>query len=415
MPMRLRQNLSGAAAELFEYSAAIPVIDCHEHIPGSEKAYNDTEIRWGNLFNPYISNDLASAGMDFPPDEWAAFVCVDEDWDAFAPAWNAVKHGSYARALRIALQEFYGTDDFTPDNYLDLVKQINANNTPGIYRRVFRDKCNIERIVRCDVDMPDPAEDLLVGNVFSPALLSVQKSGLERMAADVGAGPIGKLDELLEVAGRWMELQVARGAIEFKSRAEIMENPDRDKAAELLGAILAGTEFQQDEAAALHVFVREFCAKKVAELDSRLALHTGVWGDFRSLDVRNILGFVARHPDTPMDIYHLGIPNVRDCVHIVKNYPNAYLNLCWAHVVASDLVVSTMKEAMDQLPMNKVFAFGADYVLFIEKGFGHLWMARENVSIVLGDRVDRNLMDIEEAKVILKAWFYDNPKRFYGL
>ena len=42
-------------------------------------------------------------------------------------------------------------------------------------------------------------------------------------------------------------------------------------------------------------------------------------------------------------------------------------------------------------------------------------MARENVAIVLGDRVDRNLMDMDEAKETLRAWFYDNPKTFYRL
>jgi predicted RNA methylase len=65
--------------------------------------------------------------------------------------------------------------------------------------------------------------------------------------------------------------------------------------------------------------------------------------------------------------------------------------------------------------MNKVFAFGADYVRCIEKVYGHLHIARENVAIVLGDRVDRQLMDLDEAKQVLKAWFYDNPKQFYGI
>ena len=116
-----------------------------------------------------------------------------------------------------------------------------------------------------------------------------------------------------------------------------------------------------------------------------------------------------------MDLYHLGIPNVRETLQIVKNFPNAYLNLCWAHIVASDMVVQTLKEAIDMVPLNKIFAFGADYIHFVEKVYGHLHMARENIAIVLGDRVQRNLMDLDEAKHILRAWFYDNPKKFYGL
>jgi uncharacterized protein len=116
-----------------------------------------------------------------------------------------------------------------------------------------------------------------------------------------------------------------------------------------------------------------------------------------------------------MDIYHLGIPDVRTAIQIFKNFPNAYLNLCWSHVVASAMVANTMKEAIDIVPMNKIFAFDADYVLFNEKVYGHLQMARENTALVLGDRVDRNLMDLSEAQQILRGWFYDNPKAFYRL
>ena len=74
-----------------------------------------------------------------------------------------------------------------------------------------------------------------------------------------------------------------------------------------------------------------------------------------------------------------------------------------------------MKEAVDMVPLYKIFAFGADYILFVEKVYGHLQIARENVALVLGDRVDKNLMSLDEAKRTLRAWFYDNPKAFYRL
>jgi hypothetical protein len=38
--MRHRQKLHGAAEKLFDYSAAVPVIDTHEHIPRRESDYN---------------------------------------------------------------------------------------------------------------------------------------------------------------------------------------------------------------------------------------------------------------------------------------------------------------------------------------------------------------------------------------
>jgi len=413
--MQFRQPLDGAAEKLYEYAQDVPVIDTHEHIPRSEAEYNAKTIRFGNLFNPYVSNDLASAGMPFPPGEWAASVCIDDDWDAFEPHWNAVKFGSYARPIRIALQKFYGVDDFTRDNYLDIVQRINDNNTPGIYKRVYKDTCGIERVVRCSGNLPDRDDPILVGNIISPAGQVTSKGSVDTMAADVGAAGAASLDEFMAISDAWMELQVSNGGIEFKTVAIAAEVPDRTKAEEAFQLVAGGEELPSDLDNHLRAFVREANARKAAELGVPLAIHTGVWGDFRTANVQHLIGFIERNPGTRMDIFHLSIPDVRSAVQVVKNFPNAYMNLCWAHIVAPDMVVATMKEAVDMVPLNKVFAFGADYILFIEKVYGHLLMAKENLATVLGDRVDRNLMGLDDAKQTLRAWFYENPKAFYGL
>ena len=413
--MKLHQPLKGAAEALFEASGQCPVIDTHEHVPRTEADYNKAEIRFGNLFNPYVSNDLASAGMPFPREVWAAFHCIDDDWESFEPYWNAVKHGSYARPLRLALQKFYGVDDFTRENYLELVRRINEANTPGIYDRIFRQTCNIEKAIRCAGDLPEKDDPILAGNISSPSLMANSRRGIEEMARQTGAGQIKSLDELVEVGSWWMDLQVSRGAMEFKSRGMVVENPGRNSAQEVLKAMQDGQPVSEDDAVPLMAYLREFDADHAARLNVPMAFHTGVWNDFRSSRASDLIGLLQRHPDTRMDIYHLSIPHVREALMVVKNFPHAWLNLCWAHVVAPEMLVQTMKEALDLVPMNKIFAFGADYVLFIEKVYGHLLMARENIARVLGDRVDNNLMDLDEATAIQRAWFYDNPKAFYGI
>lgn len=413
--MKFVQPLRGAAADLFEYAADIPVIDTHEHIPRCEADYNNATIAFGNLFNPYVSNDLTSAGMDFPRGTWAAFHCISDDWDAFEPYWRASKFTSYARPIRIALQKYYGVDDFTRENYLEIVKRINENNTPGIYHRILREDCGIEKSIRCAGDLPDQDDPILVGNVTCPALQCQTWNGVADMAMAVGMEPPASVDDVITAGDAWMELMVSKGAIQFKCAAMPMDTAAKEEAEAVLQALKNGEQLSDVAARPLVIHVRERNMRKAAELGVPMAFHTGVWNDFRTVNVEDLIGLISRHPDTRVDLYHLGIPNVRSMVQVVKNYQNAYLNLCWAHVVASDMVVNTMKEAVDMVPLNKVFAFGADYVLFIEKVYGHLLMAKENISIVLGDRVDRNLMDLDEAKETLRAWFYDNPKAFYGL
>ena len=414
--MNLRQTLNGTAKRLFEYSQTVPVIDTHEHVPLSEQAYNNTTMRFGQIFEPYITKSLRSAGMTFSKPGPAGFREMKEDWDALEPYWLATRHGSYTRPFRLALQKFYGVDDLTRENWRDVMEQINANNTPGIYKRVFHDACGIEKAIVCAPNLPAKDDPIFKGNITSPSLRATSKQGIEDIAQDVGAPTVASLGELLEAAASWMEKQVKEnGAIQFKTTTWPIEHPDREKAQAALNKILAEEELEYEEERELAVFLREADAKNAGELGVPLAIHTGVWNDFRQLDARHLIKFIFRNSGTKMDLYHVGIPNVRETLQIVKNFPNAYLNLCWAHIVASDMVVQTLKEAIDMVPLNKIFAFGADYIHFVEKVYGHLHMARENIAIVLGDRVQRNLMDLDEAKHILRAWFYDNPKKFYGL
>lgn len=412
--MKLHQPLTGAAEILFEYGEQVPVIDTHEHVPRTESLYIATPIRFGDLFVPYITGDLSSAGMALPKDA-VDFHRIDDDWDAFGPAWAAVRYGSYARALRIALQRFYGVDDLTRENHREIVERINANRGPGIYHRIFREACRIERAILCASELPEPGDPILAGNIVSPSMIAISRTGIELIAKDVGASEVKTLDELVEASDRWMELQVAKGAVEFKTWTVPIESPDRARAEESLQHVLRGEDGPIERVFDLGTYIREANARKAAQLGVPMAIHTGVLRDFRGVDVRHLIGFITRNPDTRMDIYHFGIPSVRACIQVVKNFSNAYLNLCWAHIVASDMVTASLKEAIDMVPVNKVFAFGADYVTFIETVYGHLYIARENVAIALGDRVDRCLMDLDDAKEILKAWFYDNPKRFYGL
>ena len=412
---RFVQPLKPYAEKLYEYSLSVPVIDCHEHIPGSEADYNHARIRFGNLFNPYTSNDLNSAGMPFPKGVWPAFHVIGDDWDAFEPHWSAVKFGSYARPIRIALQRFYGVDDFTRENYLGIVKAINESNKRGIYDRIFREECGIEKVIICSGALPDASDPLLAGNLFIPMNMNAaaSKSTLDALAAHVGRSEIKTIDELVEATDYWMETHRKQGAIQFKVYAIPVEHPSKDKAASALRLLRTGKALPPGADEELRAYMRETHAKKAAELGVSLSIHTGVWNDFRKLRVEDIVGFIERNPDTPMDVYHLGIPSPRAAIQTIKNYPNAYMNLCWSHIVASDMVTQSLHEMIDMVPLNKIFAFGGDYTLFIEKVFGHLQMARENIAIALGSRVERNLMDMDDAKQMMRAWFYDNPKQFY--
>ncbi len=254
--MNLRQPLNGPAEELFEYSQTVPVIDTHEHVPLSEQAYNNTTMSFGQIFEPYITKSLRSAGMTFSKPGPPGFREMKEDWDALEPYWLATRHGSYTRPFRLALQKFYGVDDLTRENFRDVLEQINANNTPGIYERVFQDACGIEKSIVCAPSLPPKDDPIFKGNIISPSLRATSKQGIEDIAQDVGAPTVTSLDELLEATAVWMEKQVKEnGAIEFKTMTWPVENPDREKAQAALNKILAEEKLENEEERELAVWL----------------------------------------------------------------------------------------------------------------------------------------------------------------
>jgi hypothetical protein len=74
-----------------------------------------------------------------------------------------------------------------------------------------------------------------------------------------------------------------------------------------------------------------------------------------------------------------------------------------------------MDEAIDLIPQNKLIAFGADYNLPVEKVYGHLVMAREDMARALAGRLERGLMSEEQALDLAHKWFWDNPVALYNL
>ena len=116
------------------------------------------------------------------------------------------------------------------------------------------------------------------------------------------------------------------------------------------------------------------------------------------------------------DIFHAGMPYVRETAVIGKNFPNAWLNLCWSHIISPEMTCSLLDEWIDMVPSNKITGFGGDYSTHcFECVYGHLQMARENITRVLSARIDRGLLSMDDAEELARQWLYDNPKDLYWL
>ncbi len=147
-----------------------------------------------------------------------------------------------------------------------------------------------------------------------------------------------------------------------------------------------------------------------------VAVHAGVWGDFRDLDPRHNIPLIMRNPGTRFDIYHMGIPWVRDTAIMAGNWHNVYVNWAWAHIVSYYMTQSGIPEYVDFVPATKILAFGGDYsAQCVEKIVGHLSMAQENIATALARMVVDRRMTVERAVDLAHLWFCENPAKLYRL
>jgi len=155
--------------------------------------------------------------------------------------------------------------------------------------------------------------------------------------------------------------------------------------------------------------------RTAAEENLVVAVHTGMWGDFRTLEATHMIPLIQRHPATRFDLYHAGMPSVREAGVMGKNSANVWLNLCWCHIISPMMTRSLLGEWIDMVPVNKIIAFGGDYCHPVEKVYGHLTMARENLARVFAARIEEGLMDKDDALALGRQWFYETPRALYGL
>ncbi len=412
-------NLSETARDLYDEISQFTIIDAHEHLP-SEAEYLSHAYAGPNMFaGGYVWHDLESAGMssafkatlreggDRPVETW---------WPEVRPYWTHVQHTSYARALRITVRDLFGLDHIGDSTIHALADHVKADNTPGLYHRVLQERCKIRTSITCvdQVDFPeDPGLRGLSPGISDWALAPWDGERIESLAQQSGV-TVRSLEDLASAIQLLLRQDLARGALGFKIRVGDYRVP---------APRAAGAEFREAREAAapsgqllaLRDFLFDRSLDVAADADVPVAVHTGYWGDFRELDPKFMLGIAARRRDVRFDVFHLGMPMIRDAILIGKSYPNVTLNLTWCPVISQVQTCRALDEVLDLVPLNKVIAFGGDYRVAVQKVWGHLVMARECVATALANRIEGGGFDRAEALRIARMWFDENPARIYRI
>ncbi len=404
----LRQRLIEAMAEM-------PVIDAHEHLP-PEAERVEREVDVFTLFGHYIHQDLLSAGMTQEQYDWLQDPDEDleERWRVFEPFYAAIRHTSYTRAARLAARRFYGLD-ISAETYAEITARMKQANTPGIYRRVLEDACNI-RIALTQVGRVVDDELLIAVLPLSTLTAGGNPASLRGNAERVGVELRGlkDYDEVMEAIVA--EHRRTGRVVGYKHISTDLISPDYATAAREFGAMLAGWDY---DARVVGDWLTHRAMDIVGAAGMPIAVHCGIiwdnWNDFYQRHPKYMIATALAHRGTRFDLYHAGIPWVREIGVMAKELPNCWLNMCWCHIISQRMSVSALDEWLDLVPVSKIIGFGGDYHWPVEKVYGHLVMAREDIAEVLAGRVERGTMSYGEALETARMLLFDNARSLYSL
>ena len=415
------------AADILDELVHLPTVDAHEHLP-TEASRMDTPRDFFSLFQHYCTGDLVAAGAT--GEDMAAFAnrelpLVDR-WERFSPFLSAIRTGAYARAALIFVRDVLGFPDLNGDTFEAVSEKLQEINTPGLYDRILRDRCNIAACIECWCLGNSPYPEYFYHLAPGPELVDLgNRQALDQLAAK-NDHAIHSLDDVLQcmtaTIDRWRSDPKVVGvkSAHAYGRSIGFQKVERQDAERVLSRMLVdGREaLSGPETVVLQDFLVFELLARVDAVGLAMVFHTGLQaGNYNRIANANPLllqPLLEAFPRARIDLFHGGMPWVREIGVLAKYFPGVHLNMAWMHIINPAQARSALSEWLDMVPNTKIFGFGGDYSI-VEKVYGHLKLARENVAAVLAEKVRGGVVSRREASVLARRLMFDNPNEFYRL
>lgn len=415
--------------ELCETFDRTPIIDSHEHLP-KESARLEQKVDFTTLFAHYTRDNFYAAGMSL--EQLAQMQSPDTDlerkWELFSAYYPMVRDTSYVRSARIAMEKFYGCGDLTSFAQAEAVTQrMRQANKPGLYDRVLRQACHMEHsfLFTCESEHIERDGFYQYVDYVDPYCQIASRADAEGFGRELG-GACGTLDEVVQTLHEFIRAKAERGVRGIKYlvaynrtlRIDRIEREDALRIWEKLpidGAQECG-QLTEQQKKALQDYLLYRTLECCEEFGLPAVFHTGIQtGPGNMLihtDPLPLTNTLQAFPNVKFVLLHCGIPWTDQAAILAKYFSNVYIDMAWLHIVSPDVAVKGLKRWLDLLPMNKILGFGGDY-LIVEKVYGHLCIARENLCRALTEKADEIGLTQQRAQLWLRRLVHDNAEAVY--
>jgi len=420
--------------ELRGYVETIPIIETHDHTHLCYPKYNTPmDLFVGGCL--YLENDLISASTR---EERTILLdhdkSFDERWPVLEKVWPRTCHTGYAQVVKRVLKEYYNIEEVTYENLkgiedklLDLTveKDFVANlDKANIVARITNVFHSPKDMVDRTLKIPPKSKMVINGSDY---FYIMDRKRIDNAMRAYGR-TVTSFDDFLEGCMETYRAYKDFGSPGFKGggnayiRTLETTCPTKGEAEKVFNKILQNPRCSlgwPDEARPLFDYLVHHQIRAADELDMIVQIHTGSlannYNDITNANAIHLTPLLELYQNVQFDIFHANWPYSDELMFLGKNYPNVAVNLCWATHVDPIYCINFFKQSVSCMPHSKVLAYGGDYGGKTDRVWASSQMARDIVSIALSDLIEIEYLNMDDAKEIACAWFFDNPNRVYKL
>ena len=409
----------------------IGVISSHSHLdPPPETAPDFFDLVLGG----YAIWDIGRLGNTFQHDKRYRDKSLPTAarWQSFEPIYDRIKNTGYMQSVRIGIRKLHGVEIKDADSIEKLNQSLKVlYSRDDLYSYALHDIGKIDLVLLNDTpDGHDPKffrEIRFINNLID----YTEPQNLYDLERQYGV-KVHRLEDFKVLYDRFFEKAKQDGVAGFKcslaySRTLDYSSYDIARAQNQLKTLLTFQKSANRRGQALTLEnstdLGNYCMNVILQILERekmpIAFHTGHQGgnhDIRHAEPAQLIPLIKEYSGVNFDLFHGGFPYVEEFTEMGKSYRNVYLNLCWSHILYPAGVRVQLSDMLECVPVYKIFAFGDDICQpYPELVIGHLEMARENVAVVLADKVLAGYFTEAEAIEFAKKIFRNNLIEFYRL
>ena len=433
--------MSTVYEELLSHIIGLEVIDTHEHLP----PFEDRRERQTDVLKEYLTHyfvcDLISAGLKRAEHEKVIdyTLPLGERWRIVELYWKECRITGYGRALDESARGLYGIEEINGDTIEELNRKFIASLDQQHFEKVLKEKSKIRTSLLHDVSKENDdiiftsrlsCDKQFFRNVYPVDRLVYPQSidDVHRIETETDI-TVTCFDDWLEAAEMMLRNAFDSGAAACKSGLAYMRSLDYAKVTKheaetefndifrfthmnnyLPSAFTLGKKFQD--------YMMHFVCRYADKNNLTMQFHTGIQeGNGNILPNSNpalLTPLFLQYPNADFDLFHIGYPYQNEIGVLAKNFPNVYIDMCWAHIISPTASINALAEWLDLVPVNKISAFGGDY-LFIDGVYGHVMMAKRNVCSSLTRKIEEGVIGVDRAAEIAEQLFFGNPLKLFKL